>query len=57
MADLLEERVRATTPAERAAVRLRPNDRRTLRKALRRTLEHDWEHLAELSRRPGGPPL
>jgi hypothetical protein len=57
VADLVEERVRATTPAERAAVRLRPNDRRTLRKALRRALEHDWEHLAELSRRPGGPPL
>jgi hypothetical protein len=32
-------------------------DARTLRKALRRVLEHDWEHLAELSRRPGGPSL
>ena len=50
------ERVRATTPAERAAIHERANgDRRTLRKALRRILEHDWEHLAELSRRPGGP--
>ena len=29
-------------------VRQRPNgDVRTLRKALRRILEHDWEHLAE----------
>ena len=52
-----EERVRATTPAERAAVVQRPKDTRTLRKALRRMLEHAWEHLAELSRRPGGPTL
>lgn len=53
---LAAERVRATTPAERAAIRERANGaRRTLRKALRRILEHDWEHLAELSRRPGGP--
>jgi predicted RNase H-like HicB family nuclease len=51
------DRVRATTPEERAAVRKRPRDERTLRKALRRMLEHDWEHLAELSRRPGGPTL
>jgi uncharacterized damage-inducible protein DinB/predicted RNase H-like HicB family nuclease len=50
-------RVRATTPEERAAVRERPKDVRTLRKALRRMLEHDWEHLAELARRQGGPPL
>jgi len=48
--------VRATTPAQRKAVVRRPaGDVRTLRKALRRALEHDWEHLAELSRRPGGP--
>ena len=51
------ERVRATTREERAAVVQRPNDVRTLRKALRRMLEHDWEHLAELSGRPGGPLL
>ncbi len=51
------ERLRATTREERAAVRERPKDVRTLRKALRRMLEHDWEHLAELSRRPGGPRL
>ena len=37
-------------------VRERHNgDTRTLCKALRRILEHDWEHLAELARRPGGP--
>jgi predicted RNase H-like HicB family nuclease/uncharacterized damage-inducible protein DinB len=52
---LTAERVRATTPEERASVRQRPKDIRTLHKALRRTLEHDWEHLMELSRRPGGP--
>lgn len=57
IADMAAERVHAATPEERAAVRHRPGDIRTLRKALRRTLEHDWEHLAELSRRPGGPPL
>jgi len=56
-AGLAVERVRATTPEERAAVRDLPAGPRTLRKALRRLLEHDWEHLAELSRRPGGPPL
>jgi predicted RNase H-like HicB family nuclease len=54
---LTAARVRATTPEERAAVRQRPKDVRTLHKALRRVLEHDWEHLAELSRRPGGPAL
>ena len=56
-AAMAAERVRATTPEERAAVRELPKGPRTLRKALRRLLEHDWEHLAELSRRPGGPPL
>jgi predicted RNase H-like HicB family nuclease/uncharacterized damage-inducible protein DinB len=56
-AALAAERVRATTPEERAAVRQLPKGARTLRKALRRMLEHDWEHLAELSRRAGGPPL
>jgi uncharacterized protein with von Willebrand factor type A (vWA) domain len=55
--ELAAERVRATTAEERRAIRERPHDRRTLRKALRRMLEHDWEHLAELSRRPGGPQL
>jgi hypothetical protein len=51
------DRIHAASPEERAAVRERPGNVRTLRKALRRMLEHDWEHLAELSRRPGGPPL
>ena len=57
VAALAAERVRAATPEQRRAVLQRPQDIRTLRKALRRTLEHDWEHLAELSRRPGGPKL
>jgi DinB family. len=57
VAALATERVRAATPEQRRAVLQRPKDVRTLRKALRRTLEHDWEHLAELSRRPGGPKL
>jgi len=57
LAAMAVERVRATTPEERSAVRERPKDRRTLRKALRRMLEHAWEHLAELSRRPNGPAL
>jgi uncharacterized damage-inducible protein DinB/predicted RNase H-like HicB family nuclease len=56
-AQMAAARARATTPEERAAVRQLPKGPRTLRKALRRMLEHDWEHLAELSRRPGGPSL
>ncbi len=56
-AEMAAERAHATTPEERAAVRQLPAGPRTLRKALRRMLEHDWEHLAELSRRPGGPVL
>jgi len=52
------EVVRSTTPTQRKAIHRYPKgDVRTLRKALRRMLEHDWEHLAELSRRPGGPAL
>jgi hypothetical protein len=51
------ERVHTTTPEERSAVRDLPTGPRTLRKSLRRLLEHEWEHLAELSRRSGGPSL
>ncbi|HEU5422157.1 MAG TPA: DinB family protein [Nitrolancea sp.] len=54
---MAEERVRATTAEERGAVRELPTGPRTLRKALRRLLEHDWEHLSELARRPDGPAL
>jgi predicted RNase H-like HicB family nuclease len=52
---LVVERLGTVTAEERSRVIQRPKDVRTLRKALRRMLEHDWEHLVELSRRPGGP--
>lgn len=54
---LAAARLRETTPEQHAAIVERPRDTRTLRKALRRMLEHHWEHLAELSRHPGGPAL
>jgi len=54
---LVAEVVRGTTPEQRRAIVQRPKDVRTLRKAIRRILEHDWEHLVELSRRAGGPRL
>jgi hypothetical protein len=47
--------IRNTSPEQRKAVIQGRSEVRTLRKALRRMLEHDWEHLAELSRRTGGP--
>ena len=49
--EMVAERARATTPEERAAVRQLPAGPRTFHKAIRRTLEHSWEHLAELERR------
>ncbi len=54
---LVSERVLATTAEERAMVRNHPKGARTLRKSLRRLLEHTWEHLAELARREDGPVL
>lgn len=55
-AAMVRDRVNAATPEERVAVREHPTQGpRTLHRALRRTLEHDWEHRLELSRRPGGP--
>ncbi|MGH7612328.1 MAG: hypothetical protein ACREN4_09945 [Candidatus Dormibacteria bacterium] len=54
---LATERALGTSAAERHQVRERGGTKRTLRKAVRRMLEHDWEHLAELARRQGGPPL
>lgn len=55
-AAMVRERVDAATPEERAAVRVHPTQGpRTLHWALRRTLEHDWEHRMELARRPSGP--
>jgi predicted RNase H-like HicB family nuclease/uncharacterized damage-inducible protein DinB len=55
--EIMSERLRETTPQQRSEVLERGQIVRTLRKQVRRTLEHDWEHLAELSRRPGGPLL
>lgn len=52
---LLVERLQTVTDEERSKIVDRLKEVRTLRKALRRCLEHDWEHLVELSRRPGGP--
>ena len=49
--------VAATTPEQRANPRQIPSGPKTFRQALRRLLEHEWEHLAELSRRPGGPTI
>jgi hypothetical protein len=46
------DHVHATTPEEQLAVRELPTGTRTLHKSLRRLLEHEWEHLAELFRRP-----
>jgi predicted RNase H-like HicB family nuclease len=54
---IVSHRLRETTPKQRSEAFERGQILRTLRKAIRRTLEHDWEHLVELSRRPGGPPL
>lgn len=56
-AAMVAERLATTTAEEWAAVREFPSGLRTLRKAIRRLLEHDWEHLVELSRRTGGPVL
>ena len=54
---IVAEKLRNATEEQRTKPVQRPKEVRTLRKALRRTLEHDWEHLTELSRRPGGPKL
>lgn len=56
-AEMIAARARAATAEQRAAVRIQPKNSRTFRKGLRRTLEHEWEHLAELARREGGPEL
>lgn len=49
--------VRATTQEQRTIPRQLPSGPKPLGQSLRRILEHDWEHLAELGRRPGGPVL
>lgn len=54
LADMAEARVAEATPDQYAAVIQHTSGTRTLRKKMRHLLEHHWEHLAELSRRPGG---
>lgn len=49
--DAAIERLRALTPAERAFVKEHPSGARTMRKAIRRMLEHEWEHRREIARR------
>ena len=49
-------RLRSATPAERVAARGPRNDRTTFRRALRRMLEHEWEHRREIERRLSGVP-
>ena len=49
--EILLARIRALTPDERRAVVQRGKDRRTARRMLRRTLEHEWEHVVELKSR------
>ncbi|MDP9252682.1 MAG: DinB family protein [Chloroflexota bacterium] len=51
--DAAIERLRALTPAERAFVKERPSGARTMRKTIRRMLEHEWEHRREIARRLG----
>jgi uncharacterized damage-inducible protein DinB len=46
-------RLRALTPAERAFVREHPSGARTMRKTIRRMLEHEWEHRREIAQRLG----
>jgi len=59
MSSLAVEQLRSTSREQRSAMRVLGGGARTytLRKAVRRMLEHGWEHLAELARRPGGPDL
>jgi uncharacterized damage-inducible protein DinB/predicted RNase H-like HicB family nuclease len=46
-------RLRALTPKERAFVKDHPSGARTMRKTIRRMLEHEWEHRREIARRLG----
>jgi hypothetical protein len=54
---LCRECVARATPEQRRGIRQMPWGPYTLHRALRRLNEHAWEHLDELSRRPGGPEL
>jgi predicted RNase H-like HicB family nuclease len=55
--ELAAERLRASSEEQRTRAFERGQMQRSLRKGIRRTLEHDWEHLAELSRHPGAPQI
>ncbi len=50
------ERIRATTPDHRAQIVKHGKETWTLRKSVRRMLEHEWEHLLEIAERLGQPP-
>lgn len=54
-AEMTRVRVREATPEQRAQVRRLPKGDRMFRNAFRLLLEHDWNHLAELSSRLGAP--
>lgn len=56
-AERAQELLEATTEAQWSNTRVMASGRYTLRKAVRHSLEHAWEHLAELGRRPDGPRL
>jgi uncharacterized damage-inducible protein DinB/predicted RNase H-like HicB family nuclease len=49
------ERALDSNDEQRRRVMQKRHGPRTFHQTLRRMLEHDWEHLAELSRRAGGP--
>ncbi len=51
--DAATGRLRALTPAERAFVKEHPSGARTMRKTIRRMLEHEWEHRREIAGRLG----
>jgi len=46
-------RLAKLTPVERALVKEHPSGARTMRKTIRRMLEHEWEHRREIARRLG----
>ncbi len=46
-------RLAKLTPAERAFLKEHPSGARTMRKTIRRMLEHEWEHRREIARRLG----
>lgn len=51
--DAAVARLAKLTPAERAFVKEHPSGARTIRKTIRRMLEHEWEHRREIARRLG----